>query len=60
MENVNKRENALDEFLGNTKKSNPKVKNHKKALLSDKQGLIERVDKIYVTEDGRQLLREQY
>lgn len=32
----------------------------KKVVLDEREGLIERVDKIYVTEDGRQLLREQY
>ena len=34
--------------------------NRKKVVLDEREGLIERVDKIYVTEDGRQLLREQY
>jgi len=37
-----------------------KKKISKKELLSSKTGLIERVDKIFITEDGRQLLREQY
>ena len=32
----------------------------KNVILTEKSGLIERVDKIFVTEDGRQLLREQY
>lgn len=32
----------------------------KMKIISERNGLIERVDKIIVTEDGRQLLREQY
>ena len=37
-----------------------KTVDNKKVVLDEREGLIERVDKIYVTEDGRQLLREQY
>jgi len=32
----------------------------KEVVLNEREGLVERVDKIYVTKDGRQLLREQY
>ena len=32
----------------------------KKEILDEREGLIERVDKIFVTKDGKQLLREQY
>lgn len=32
----------------------------KKEILDEREGLIERVDKILVTKDGKQLLREQY
>jgi len=32
----------------------------KKEILREREGLIERIDKVYVTDDGRQLLREQY
>ena len=32
----------------------------KKVILDEREGLIERVDKILVTKDGKQLLREQY
>ena len=42
-------ENALDQFV-----DAPEV------VLQEREGLIERVDKKYVTNDGRQLLREQY
>jgi hypothetical protein len=54
----------LDEFISDDEneevKFNEKVKQAKKELLTTKSGLIERVDKILVTEDGRQLLREWY
>lgn len=29
-------------------------------VLNEREGLIERVDKVFVTKDGKQLLREQY
>jgi len=32
----------------------------KEIVLNEREGLVERVDKIFVTKDGRQLLREQY
>ena len=32
----------------------------KKEILDEREGLIERVDKIFVTKDGKQLLREVY
>ena len=32
----------------------------KEVILNERGGLIERVDRIYVTKDGKQLLREQY
>ena len=35
-------------------------KNAKEVVLNEREGLIERVDKKFVTNDGRQLLREQY
>jgi len=35
-------------------------KNNKKIVLDEREGLIERVDRVYVTNDGRQLLRERY
>lgn len=48
-------EKAIDNFI-----DNPENKNKKKVSLRTKEGLIERVDKVYITEDGRQLLREHY
>ena len=37
-----------------------KKDNIKKVVLDEREGLIERVDRIYVTKDGKQLLREIY
>jgi len=60
MENV---ENVLDNFLSddNQKKD---AKNKKKEVIGDKvirdNSIIERIDKVIISEDGRQLLREQY
>ena len=56
-------EKALDNFIGVTdaelaeKAGNV---NARKVVLDEREGLIERVDKILVTKDGKQLLREQY
>lgn len=52
--------NALNNFVEDPSVKEDKNKNNKKAVLKEKTGLIERVDKVYVTNDGRQLLREQY
>ena len=54
-------EKALDNFAGVPEEEiRKKAENEKKVILNQREGLIERVDKILVTEDGRQLLREQY
>jgi len=55
------KENALNQFLGE-KINEPNSENEKvkKDVLDEREGLIERVDKILVTKDGKQLLREQY
>ena len=65
------KENALNEFLNNKKSKtekdinsdeNSEFINNKEEILSERTGLIERVnsDRILVTRDGKQLLREQY
>jgi len=56
MEN-NKNLEALDDFL-DKKEENPK--DVKKVVLDEREGLVERLDKIIVTKDGKQLLREVY
>lgn len=59
MENI---ENVLDNFIDSPEDENEakKIKNSKKVILDEREGLIERVDKVFVTSDGRQLLRERY
>lgn len=56
------KENILNQFLGDdtTKKTKKAKKSDKEVVLKEREGLIERVDKKFITEDGRQLLREQY
>ena len=57
-------EKALDEFVDvpqtEEEIAKQKEKNIKKVVLDEREGLIERVDRIYVTKDGKQLLREIY
>jgi len=56
-----KKENALNQFLGEKiNEPNNENENTKKKVLDEREGLIERVDKIFVTREGKQLLREQY
>ena len=54
--------NALDSFLKKeeSEKELEEKQNAQKVMIDGRSGLIERVDKIFVTKDGRQLLREQY
>lgn len=60
MENV---ENVLNNFLSDDEQKK-NVKNKKKKIIEDKvikdNSIIERIDKVIIAEDGRQLLREQY
>jgi predicted transcriptional regulator YheO len=56
---------ALDNFVETPETEEElaeKAKNDnvKKVVLDEREGLIERVDRIYVTKDGKQLLREIY
>jgi len=56
-------EKALDNFVDlpeEEKVEKAKVDNAKKVVLDEREGLIERVDKVFVTKDGKQLLREWY
>lgn len=54
--------NALDSFLKKeeSEKELEEKQNAQKVMIDSRSGLIERVDKVFVTKDGRQLLREQY
>jgi phosphoglycerate-specific signal transduction histidine kinase len=52
---------ALNQFINNANKAKiEEDKDEKKVILDEREGLIERVDKILITKDGKQLLREQY
>lgn len=53
----NKKLSAIDRFL---KSGEPSKKNAKRVVLDEREGLIERIDKVLVTKEGKQLLREQY
>ena len=54
-------EKALDNFVDIPQtEEETKIKNSKKVVLDEREGLIERVDKVFVTKDGKQLLRERY
>jgi len=58
----NKVEKALDDFVDipEEEEVKAKIENSKKVVLDEREGLIERVDRVFVTNDGRQLLRERY
>jgi hypothetical protein len=56
---------ALDDFVNPPETEEELVEkakndNVKKVVLDEREGLIERVDRIYVTKEGKQLLREIY
>lgn len=55
------KEKALNDFL-NVEEEIGELDNNKEEILRERTGLIERVnsDRILVTRDGKQLLREQY
>lgn len=54
-------ENKLKNFVGEDEIAEALNKNAApKVMLDSREGLIERVDKIFITKDGKQLLREQY
>ena len=60
MENIV--EKAIKNFVDEpeVQEHNVKDENVKKVVLKEREGLIERVDKVLVTRDGKQLLREWY
>ncbi|MFW6225592.1 MAG: hypothetical protein ACOC3V_01370 [bacterium] len=55
-------EDALNKFNNdsNDELEKNENKNVKKVVLDEREGLIERVDRVYVDKSGRQLLRERY
>lgn len=54
------KEEALNNFVDPSEEGKKKDDNEKKVVMDKREGLIERVDKVYITEDGRRLLREHY
>lgn len=56
----NKVKNAINGFIDEPQDQNEFNEKSKKVILNQREGLIERVDKIFVDKSGRQLLREQY
>jgi hypothetical protein len=55
-------EKALDKFVDAPEVQEEKKVSDKskKVILDEREGLIERVDKVFITKDGKQLLREWY
>ena len=55
-------EKALNNFIGTSEDDvfNNKVIEDKKKFIKSDFTIVERLDKIIISEDGRQLLREQY
>lgn len=54
MDNIdNKVNDELDSFL------DEKTNDEKEVVIIPRTGLVEKIDKIFVTQDGRQLLREE-
>ena len=55
------KKDAINQFLGEIENEpNEENENVKKTVLDEREGLVERIDRIFVTKDGKQLLREQY
>lgn len=57
-----KKENALDNFLGDTNEIETisKLDVNKKRVIKSDKSIIERIDKIVIAENGKLLLREWY
>jgi len=55
----NEKEKAINKFIDVPEENNDDKK-IKEEILNDRQGLIERVDKVFIDKSGRMLLREQY
>ena len=56
--NTENLKNELDEFLG--KKVEPKKESSEEVLITEKSGLVERVEKKFIMSDGRELITEIY
>lgn len=51
-------DNVLSNFLNNDKKEDNKNNNNNTEMISPKDGLIERIEKTYITSDGKILLKD--
>jgi len=56
--NNEKLKNDLDKYLAPEVESVIKSETKEEVVIQPRTGLVERIDKKYVTQDGRQLLRE--
>ncbi|MCK9416995.1 hypothetical protein M0Q97_10085 [Candidatus Dojkabacteria bacterium] len=54
------KETAINDFLGNEIEPQDKIESDKKKVIKSDNSIIERIDKIIIAENGKQLLREQY
>lgn len=56
------KENALNDFLGDTNEIETLSKSdeNRKRIIKSDNSIIERIDRIIIAENGKQLLREWY
>ena len=54
------KEKAIDDFLDDEIKIEKNVESDKKKLVKSDNSIIERIDRIIIAENGKQLLRERY
>ena len=60
MNNKDKKEKAIIDFIDEPQTEEIDNTNVKEVVLNEREGLVERLDTILITKDGKQLLREQY
>ena len=58
MNNMDNLDNVLDDFINNDK--DVKINDNSKKVVKTDNSIVERIDKIIITENGKQLLREVY
>ena len=58
MNNMDNLGNVLDDFINNDK--DVKINDNSKKVVKTDNSIVERIDKIIITENGKQLLREVY
>ena len=60
MNNKDKKEKAIIDFIDEPQTEEIDNTNVKEVVLNEREGLVERLDTILITKNGKQLLREQY